>query len=144
AHHGPPYFEEVQMSRRLITMFSVSLLFCWASAIAQTKTEYSDRDKKKMAEIAQRPEVKSKIDEAWSAVKRRDMVYAYTVNSASRSVDFTSNSAEFRERFGQLYDNPILVRYVNSLGQKLVPDNSPNLYSIRLLLDPVPKAEALS
>jgi len=132
------------MLRRPITMLCLAMVICWVSAIAQTKTEYSDKDKKKMAEIAQRPEVKSRIDEAWSAVKRRDMVFAYNVNSSSRSADFAPSSLEFRERYGQLYDNPILVRYVNSLGQKLVPDNSPNLYSVRLLLDPVPRAEALS
>ena len=130
------------MSRRLITLSM--MLFFLASAPAQTKTEYSEKDKKKMAEIAQRPEVKQKIDEQWAAVRRRDMVFAYTVNSSSRSADFVTSSLEFRERYGQLYDNPILVRYVNSLGQKLVPDNSPNLYSVRLLLDPVPRAEALS
>ena len=52
--------------------------------------------------------------------------------------------ATFRQNFGELYNNPILLRYVNSLGQKIVPQGSPNLYSFRLLLDPVPRAEALS
>ena len=131
------------MSRRYIATITL-LLFFTGCAIAQTKTEYSEKDKKKMAEIAQRPEVVQKINDQWAAVQRRDMQYAYTVNSASRSADFVTSSLEFREKYGQLYDNPILVRYVNSLGQRLVPDNSPNLYSIRLLLDPIPRAEALS
>ncbi|MCU1307106.1 MAG: hypothetical protein JWN45_1801 [Acidobacteriaceae bacterium] len=134
------------MSRKstALSIAAIFVLSCVA-AYAQPKTEYSEKDKKKMAEIALRPEVKSRIDEQWAAVRRRDMVFAYNVNSSSsRSAEAISNNLEFREKYGQLYDNPILVRYVNSLGQRLVPDNSPNLYSIRLLLDPVPRAEALS
>jgi len=35
-------------------------------------------------------------------------------------------------------------RYINAIGQRLVPKDSPNIYSFKLLLDPIPKAEALS
>ena len=55
-----------------------------------------------------------------------------------------SELATFRQNFGELYNNPVLMRYVNSVGQKIVPQGSPNVYSFRLLLDPVPRAEALT
>ena len=52
--------------------------------------------------------------------------------------------ATFRDHYGQLYNNPMLQRYINAIGQRLVPKDSPNIYSFKLLLDPIPKAEALS
>jgi len=131
------------MRRRLLALLAI-VAFSTA-VLAQTSSDYSDKDKKKMAEIAQRPEVAQRIQEAWDQVRRTDMQFAYNVNSSSRMAEMGSvNLAEYREKYGQLYDNPILVRYVNQIGQKLVPSNSPNLYSFRLLLDPVPRAEALS
>lgn len=131
--------------RKMLSACMVLVMLSCIAAYAQTKTEYSEKDKKKMAEIANRPEVAARIDEAWAAVRRRDMQFAYNVNSSTRWGQMApSNLAEFREKYGQLYDNPILVRYVNTMGQRLVPSNSPNLYSFRLLLDPVPRAEALS
>jgi outer membrane lipoprotein SlyB len=111
----------------------------------QTATEYNDKDKQKLAQIAQRPEVIHHIQEAWDARRRQDMEFAFNVNQSSRIGELSlSELATFRQNFGELYNNPVLMRYVNSLGQKIVPQGSPNLYSFRLLLDPVPRAEALS
>src|SRR5271163_4690301 len=73
------------------------------------------------------------------------MEYAFNVNQSSRAAELGPTAlADFREKYGELYDNPILLRYVNALGQRIVPTGSPNLYTFRLLLDPVPRAEALS
>lgn len=121
-------------------------LFWYVSPLlAQTATEYSDKDKKKLAEIAQRPEVMKRIQDAWDARRRADMEFAFNVNQTSKALELSPTAlAEFRQNFGELYNNPILLRYVNSLGQRIVPQGSPNLYSFRLLLDPVPRAEALS
>jgi predicted Zn-dependent protease len=122
-----------------------ALLCAISPLLAQTATEYSDKDKKRLAEIAQRPEVIHKIQEVWDAHRRADMEFAFNVNQSSRIGELSlSELATFRQNFGELYNNPILLRYVNSLGQKIVPQGSPNLYSFRLLLDPVPRAEALS
>ena len=113
--------------------------------LAQTATEYSDKDKKKMAEIAQRPEVQAEINKRWNSKRREDLDYAFIVNSSTRiAAQSPAAMLEFRTKYGQLYDNPILLRYVNSIGQRLVPRNSPNLYSFRLLLDPMPDARSLS
>jgi hypothetical protein len=129
---------------RFAMMFGV-LLWTISPLLAQTATEFNDKDKKKLAEIAQRPEVIHKIQETWDAHRRADMEFAFNVNQSSRIGELSlSELATFRQNFGELYNNPILLRYVNSLGQKIVPQGSPNLYSFRLLLDPVPRAEALS
>jgi Peptidase family M48 len=129
---------------RLTTTLCV--LVCMSSAgLAQTATEFNDKDKKKLGEIAQRPEVIRRIQDTWDARRRADMEFAFNVNQSTRLGELSlSELATFRQNFGELYNNPILVRYVNSLGQKIVPQGSPNLYSFRLLLDPVPRAEALS
>jgi hypothetical protein len=125
---------------------TVCVLVCMASAVfAQTATEFNDKDKKKLGEIAQRPEVIRRIQDTWDAHRRADMEFAFNVNQSTRLGELSvSELATFRQNFGELYNNPILVRYVNSLGQKIVPQGSPNLYSFRLLLDPVPRAEALT
>jgi hypothetical protein len=129
---------------RFATML-FTLLLGVLPLLAQTATEYSDKDKKKLGEIAQRPEVIHRIQETWDAHRRADMEFAFNVNQSTRLGELSlSELATFRQNFGELYNNPILVRYVNSLGQRIVPQGSPNLYSFRLLLDPVPRAEALS
>jgi Zn-dependent protease with chaperone function len=112
------------------------------SEIAPT---YNDADKKKLAEIEQRPEIKEAIQEKWDLKRKNDIEYIYNVNTSSRFADISGPQfAEFREKYGQLYNNPMLQRYINAIGQRLVPKDSPNLYSFKLILDPIPKAEALS
>jgi Zn-dependent protease with chaperone function len=126
-------------------LLGLAFAFTSVQLSAQTATEYSDKDKQKLAAIAQRPDVQKRIADAWDSRRREDMEYAFNVNQSSQLAELSPTAlAEFRQKFGVLYNNPILSRYVNSLGQKIVPDGSPNLYSFRLLLDPVPRAEALS
>ncbi len=111
-----------------------------------TPTELSDADKKKMAEIADRPEVKEEIRSAWDAKRQADLEYAYNVNYSIHFTDMALGPqlADFREKYGQLYNNPILQQYLNNIGQKIVPKDSPNTYSFKLLLDPMPRAESFS
>ena len=107
--------------------------------------DFSDADKKKLAEIEQRPEIKDAIQAAWDEKRRRDIDYAYNINSSAHFSDMSGPEfATFRDHYGQLYNNPMLQRYINAIGQRLVPKDSPNTYSFKLLLDPIPKAEALS
>ncbi|MGA1983198.1 MAG: M48 family metalloprotease [Acidobacteriaceae bacterium] len=115
------------------------------AAGSEKAPEYSDADKKKMAEIEQRPEIKDAIQNAWDAKRRADLDFIYNINSSARFNDMSGPEfATFRDHYGQLYNNPMLQRYINNIGQRLVPKDSPNLYSFKLLLDPIPKAEALS
>jgi len=126
-------------------MLLCALLWFVSPLLAQTATDYSDKDKQKMAVIAQRPDVAKRIADTWDERRRADMQFAYNVNQSSRAAELGPTAlADFREKYGELYDNPILLRYVNALGQRIVPTGSPNLYTFRLLLDPVPRAEALS
>ncbi len=112
---------------------------------SDTPTELSDADKKKMAEIADRPEVKEEIQSAWDAKRQADLEYAFNVNASLHfGESFGPQLAEFRQKYGQLYNNPILQEYLNNIGQHLVPADSPNTYSFKLLLDPVPRAESFS
>jgi hypothetical protein len=107
--------------------------------------ELTDSDKKKMGEIEQRPEIKDAIQTAWDEKRRTDIDYIYNINSSAHFSDLSGPEfATFRDHYGQLYNNPMLQRYINAIGQRLVPKDSPNIYSFKLLLDPIPKAEALS
>jgi hypothetical protein len=115
------------------------------NSTAEKAPEFSDSDKKKMAEIEQRPEIKDAIQAAWDDKRRADIDYIYNINSSAHFSDMSGPEfATFREHYGQLYNNPMLQRYINAIGQRLVPKDSPNVYSFKLLLDPIPKAEALS
>ena len=115
------------------------------AAASEKAPEFSDADKKKIAEIEQRPEIKDAIQAAWDEKRRQDIDYAYNINSSAHFSDMSGPEfATFRDHYGQLYNNPMLQRYLNNIGQRMVPKDSPNIYSFKLLLDPIPKAEALS
>ncbi len=133
---------------RRVPFWVVVLLFTLTAgtALAQGRPQYDEKDKKRLAEISKRPEVVQAIESAWENVRRQDMEFAYRVNTAGSLGDWRSDPQwlEIWSKYGRLYDNPILVNYVNGLGQRLVPKDSSHLYSFRLLLDPTPRAEALS
>ena len=107
--------------------------------------QYNDSDKKKIAEIEQRPDIKDEIQAQWDERRRRDMDYIYNINSSAHFSDLSGPEfATFRDHYGLLYNNPMLQRYLNDIGQRLVPKDSPNIYSFKILLDPIPKAESFS
>jgi tetratricopeptide (TPR) repeat protein len=118
------------------------------AAESDTSPELTAKDKEKMEELAQRPEIKDAIDREWDDAKREDMEVAFAINTASRerSTARTTDEEILARvlRFGGLYDNPILQEYVNNLGQSLVPADSPNLYAFKLVLNPLPQAESLT
>ncbi len=118
------------------------------AASSEQPQEFSDKDKEKMEELAQRPDNKDAIDKEWADAKREDMEIAYAINTRERSkltARVADNEALQRVlNWGGIYDNPILQDYVNSLGQSLVPKDSPNLFAFRLVLNPVPRAESLT
>src|SRR5258708_18431707 len=123
------------------------LIGTMASAQMSTATapQYSDSDKKKIGEIEQRPEIKDEIESAWGTQQRKDLEFAFNVNSSARFRDISRPElATLRQNYGMLYNNPMLQRYLNAIGQRLVPKDSPNIYSFKITLDPVPSAEALS
>lgn len=114
--------------------------------IPAARQPYTENEKKKLAEIAKRPEIIAEIEEGWAKARKDDQEYAFRTNAASGAGDWRSNPQWFDvwQKQGRLYDNPILANYLNTVGQRLVPANSPHLYAFRLLLDPTPSAQALT
>src|SRR5689334_20787222 len=75
--------------------------------------KFSDDDRKKMAEIEQRPEIKAAIEDAWAARRKADMDYVYLLNSTSHFTETTGPEyTTFVSHNGQLYNNPMLQRYI--------------------------------
>lgn len=128
--------------------FVVAVYFVSVAQLASAqgaRPEYSDKEKRTLDEIARRPEIVQEIEDNWASMRRQDVEFAFRVNSASQLQDGRAlQSAEFLTKYGQQYDNPFVASYVNALGQRLVPKDSPNLYTFRVLLDPTPRAESLS
>lgn len=110
----------------------------------QETTDLSTVDREKIAKIEQMPEVQDAIDQQWDALRRNDMMLAYGINltaNAGLSQDAGSGDSFDRQR---LYGNPQVQSYINQFGQSLVPKSSPNVYTFRVLYDPIPKALTLS
>ncbi len=134
---------------RVAAIALLSLLSPYASAQMPASSAvapvYSDADKKKIAEIEQRPEIKDQIQSQWDDRRRKDLEYIYNMNSSAHFGDMSGPEfATFRDHYGLLYNNPMLQRYLNAIGQRLVPKDSPNIYSFKILLDPIPRAESFS
>jgi hypothetical protein len=106
--------------------------------------DLSNVDKDKIARIEQMPDVQDAIQQEWDLLRKSDMQLAYGVNlteSWGMSQDAIAGDAFDRQR---LYVNPVVQGYVNHVGQRLVPKNSGNVYTFRVLYDPIPKALTLS
>jgi tetratricopeptide (TPR) repeat protein len=138
-----------KLQSKLTAIALLSLLSSYAlpqmPAPSAVAPQYNDSDKKKIAEIEQRPDIKDEIQAQWDERRRRDMDYIYNINSSAHFSDLSGPEfATFRDHYGLLYNNPMLQRYLNDIGQRLVPKDSPNIYSFKILLDPIPKAESFS
>ncbi|MGA3333284.1 MAG: M48 family metalloprotease [Terracidiphilus sp.] len=106
--------------------------------------DLSNVDKDKIARIEQMPEVQDAIQQEWDALRRNDMQLAYGINLTENmglSQDSLTGDSFDRQR---LYSNPVVQSYINHIGQRLVPKSSTNVYTFRVLYDPIPKALTLS
>jgi predicted Zn-dependent protease len=106
--------------------------------------DLSNVDKDKIARIEQMPEVQDAIQQEWDQLRKNDMLLAYGINLTenwSMAQDVVAGDSFDRQR---LYVNPVIQSYVNHVGQRLVPKNSSNVYTFRVLYDPIPKALTLS
>jgi tetratricopeptide (TPR) repeat protein len=131
----------------VVLLFALVVLPAFGQAPKPSTTipQYSDADKKKLAEIEQRPEIKDQIQTEWDNKRLADLEYLYNLNQSAHFSDVSGPEfATFRQNYGLLYNNPMLQRYLNAIGQRLVPAGSPNLYSFKIVLDPIPRAEAFS
>lgn len=110
----------------------------------QDPNDISNVDKDKIARIEAMPEVQDAIQQEWDTLRRNDMQLAYGINlTATKGL---AQDAAAGDSFDQqrLYSNPVVQSYVNHIGQRLVPKNSTNVYTFRVLYDPIPKALTLS
>ncbi len=89
---------------------------------------FSDDEKNKMEELAQRPEVKMIIEAIFLENRAEDTEQAHTFNMTPCF----------------FYPNPMLQDYVNRIGQSLVPRTSSQFYVFRIVNDPRPDAWGLS
>jgi hypothetical protein len=113
--------------------------------VSEKAPEYSDADKAKMAEIAQRPVVQEAIQKRWDEVRNADLNLAYAINqTAAWGITDDPITRGVKRGDDRLYSNPMMQTYINNIGQTLVPKDSPNFYTFRILLDPLPKAVSLS
>lgn len=106
--------------------------------------DLSNVDKDKIARVEQMPDVQDAIQQEWDQLRKNDMLLAYGINLTGNwgmSQDAVSGDSFDRQR---LYVNPVVQGYVNQVGQRLVPKNSGNVYTFRVLYDPIPKALTLS
>ncbi len=111
---------------------------------ANAPADLSSVDKDKIARIEAMPEVADAIQEQWDSVRRTDMQLAYGINlTENLGVSQDNISADQFDR-QRLYSNPVVQSYINEFGQRLVPKSSQNVYTFRVLYDPIPKALTLS
>ncbi len=92
--------------------------------------KFSPKDIEKMQELGQKPEIKRIIDDMYESMRHGHQSQAYRLNTTMG-------------RDG-IYQNPVLQQYVNQLGQSLVPKDTVNLYTFRIVYDPRPESFALS
>jgi predicted Zn-dependent protease len=106
--------------------------------------DLSNVDKDKIARVEQMPEIQDAIQQEWDTLRRNDMQLAYGINLTENwgmAQDAVGGDAFDRQR---LYSNPVVQSYINHVGQRLVPKASNNVYTFRVLYDPIPKALTLS
>jgi predicted Zn-dependent protease len=89
---------------------------------------FSQEEKDKMEEIAQRPEVKAIIEATYDQERAEELEHTYRFNTSTCF----------------LYPNPLLQDYVNQLGHQLVPKTSTQFYAFRISIDPRPNAWSYS
>jgi predicted Zn-dependent protease len=106
--------------------------------------DLSNVDKDKIARIEQMPDVQDAIEQEWDQLRRNDMQLAYGINLSENwgmAQGALGGDSFDRQR---LYANPVVQSYINHVGQRLVPKSSSNVYTFRVLYDPIPKALTLS
>lgn len=92
------------------------------------EVSFSQEEKDKMEELAQRPEVKTIIEAMYAEDRAEETEQSYRFNTSTCF----------------FYPNPMLQDYVNKLGQSLVPGNSTQFYAFRIVNDPHPNAWSFS
>ena len=104
----------------------------------------TESDKERVAKIEAMPEIQQAIQEEWDETRRADLQMAYSINLTENWGAVGDNVRDDSFDRQRLYSNPIVQSYVNHLGQRLVPKGTGNMYTFRVLYDPIPKVLTLS
>jgi len=104
----------------------------------------TESDKERVAKIEAMPEIQQAIQEEWDETRRADLQMAYSINLTENWGIVQDNVRDDSFDRQRLYSNPIVQSYVNHLGQRLVPKGSSNMYTFRVVYDPIPKVLTLS
>ncbi|HEV2964575.1 MAG TPA: M48 family metalloprotease [Candidatus Angelobacter sp.] len=97
--------------------------------VSHRDVTFTDDEKNKMEELAQRPEVKMIIEAIYTEDRAIEVELAHSLNLMPCSF---------------YYPNPWLQDYVAKLGQSLVPRTSSQFYAFRIVNDPRPDSWAMS
>lgn len=91
-------------------------------------------------------EFRERVDAHYRIILQKHTDRAYRINTSPPSQVVVIREDRFRRHVGEdtLYDNLMIQSYVNRLGQRLVPEHSTSLFAFRIVVHPVPYAEALS
>ena len=111
---------------------------------ANSLANLTENDKERVAKIEAMPEIQKAIQDEWDETRRADLQMAYSINLTENWGVIQDNVRDDSFDRQRLYSNPIVQSYINHLGQRLVPKNSINMYTFRVLYDPIPKVLALS
>lgn len=127
---------------------------------AKKEDEQKRKDEKKRAEqlkgyqtlsefaedlYASNPEFRDQVNDTYLDLQRQHAFRAYIMNTSRyKELIVTENEGEVLELRRTLYNNPRVQEYVNRLGQQIVPEDSEKLYSFKVILDPIPRADTLS
>lgn len=124
------------LSRRLLTAYESGdkkqqedLVKQMEGYVNHREVAFTDDEKNKMEELAQRPEVKMIIEAIYLERRAEETEQAHAFHLRERCF---------------FYANPMLQDYVNNVGQHLVPATSSQFYAFRIVNDPGPDAWALS
>ncbi len=104
----------------------------------------TESDKERVAKIEATPQIQLTIQEEWDETRRADLQMAYSINLTENWGAVGDNVRDDSFDRQRLYSNPIVQSYINHLGQRLVPKGSSNMYTFRVLYDPIPKVLTLS
>jgi len=106
--------------------------------------QHIQADEATIERVMDMPSVRDAVQRDWDAIRTSDLEMAYTINQTANWGMADDNPGNIDSDRQRLYSNPIVQEYINALGQRLVPKDSPNLYSFRVLYDPIPKTVTLS
>jgi len=144
----------------LLLLCGVSLIKCSAQGVGTQVTNVltgkkkgpsvsnlanlTESDKERVAKIEATLEIQQAIQEEWDETRRADLQMAYAINLTENWGMVQDNARDDSFDRQRLYSNPIVQSYVNHLGQRLIPKGSSNMYTFRVLYDPIPKVLTLS